>query len=329
MERRRAASSLARRRDGGRVHAGLRLYWNGGAGLASRHRTLNDRNIALAIWRCSVDFRRERAKAMPHDRTPHPDLPPQSWTMPRARSRSWRARLDAGHHIPLHMHRRGQLLHAVDRHHAGRDRSTRPGSCRRRARSGCRRNCRTASPCAAMSRCARSISTPPACEALPQQPVLVEISGLLRELILALLEEPAAYDENGRGGIVARLILTELARLQERRLEVPMPRDPRALRVARALLDNSSIDYDLDRWAERGRRQPAHAGAHVPQRDRLGLCRMARPPARHRRPGAAVGWRLGRRDRQFGRLCQPERLLRHDPPHLGQPAAPAHSHSPL
>jgi AraC-like DNA-binding protein len=64
------------------------------------------------------------------------------------------------------------------------------------------------------------------------------------------LEEPADYDENGRGGIVARLMLTELARLPERRFAVPMPRDARALRVARALLDNSSIEHDLDRWAE-------------------------------------------------------------------------------
>jgi AraC-like DNA-binding protein len=89
-----------------------------------------------------------------------------------------------------------------------------------------------------------------ACETLPKQPVLVEISGLLRELILALLEEPVDYDESGRGGIVAQLILTELTRRRERRLEVPMPRDPRALRVARALLDDSSIDHDLDRWAD-------------------------------------------------------------------------------
>jgi AraC-like DNA-binding protein len=89
-----------------------------------------------------------------------------------------------------------------------------------------------------------------ACETLPKQPVLVETSGLLRELILALLEEPVEYDESGRGGIVARLILTELTRLRERRLEVPMPRDPRALRVARALLDDSRIDHDLDRWAD-------------------------------------------------------------------------------
>jgi AraC-like DNA-binding protein len=91
---------------------------------------------------------------------------------------------------------------------------------------------------------------PSKCETLPRLPVLAEISGLLRELILALLEEPAAYDDSGRGGTVARLILTELARLRERRLEVPMPRDSRALRVAQALLDNSSIDFGLDRWAE-------------------------------------------------------------------------------
>jgi AraC-like DNA-binding protein len=89
------------------------------------------------------------------------------------------------------------------------------------------------------------------CRVLPIQPVLVEISGLLRELILALLDEPVAYDEDSRGGIVARLILAELARLREwQHSGVPMPRDARALRVARTLLDNSSISHDLDRWAE-------------------------------------------------------------------------------
>ena len=155
----------------------------------------------------------------------------------------------AGERIPLHIHRRGQLLHAV---------------------SGIMR-VETATT-AWIIPPARALWLPPvtphsivmrsrlemrtiyidhaACEALPQQPVLVEISRLLRELILALLEEPVAYDENGRGGIVARLMLTELTRLREGRLEVPMPRDARALRVARALLENSSLDHDLDRWAD-------------------------------------------------------------------------------
>jgi len=153
-----------------------------------------------------------------------------------------------GERIPLHIHRRGQLLHAVR------------GIMRVETAEA-----------AWILPPARALWLPPqwphsivmrshlemrtiyiertACEPLPQQPVLVEISGLLRELILALLEEPVDYDENGRGGYVARLILTELGRLRERPLAVPMPRDPRALRVARALLDKCSIDLDLDRWA--------------------------------------------------------------------------------
>jgi AraC-like DNA-binding protein len=156
---------------------------------------------------------------------------------------------DIGLSIPLHIHRRGQLLHAV---------------------SGIMR-VETAEAVWIVPP-ARALWLPPQwphsvtmrsrvdmrtvyideakCRSLPRQPALAEISGLLRELILALLDEPVDYDESGRGGVVARLILTELARLQERRLEVPMPRDPRALRVARALLDNSSIDFGLDRWAD-------------------------------------------------------------------------------
>ena len=155
----------------------------------------------------------------------------------------------AGERIPLHIHRRGQLLHAV---------------------TGIMR-VETAQaawivpparalwlppqwPHSIVMRGRLEMRTiyidPPACAALPKQPMLAEISRLLRELILALLEEPVDYDENGRGGIVARLVLTELTRLREGRLEVPMPRDARALRVARALLENSSIDHDLDRWAD-------------------------------------------------------------------------------
>jgi len=92
---------------------------------------------------------------------------------------------------------------------------------------------------------------PHAAETLPPAPTLVEVSGLLRELILAALEEPAAYDESGRGGLVARLILVELARIKDRPLELPMPRDARALRVARDLLDRPALPLDLDQWAER------------------------------------------------------------------------------
>jgi AraC-like DNA-binding protein len=158
-----------------------------------------------------------------------------------------------GEDIPLHMHRRGQLLHAVT------------GTMRVETLEA-----------AFIVPPTRALWLPPrlphsvamrgriemrtlyidaaSCVALPQKPALVEIGGLLRELILAALEEPVAYDEDGRGGQIAKLILTELARMRERMPAMPMPHDVRTLRIARALLEDPAIGLDLDGWAE-------HAGA--------------------------------------------------------------------
>jgi AraC-like DNA-binding protein len=92
---------------------------------------------------------------------------------------------------------------------------------------------------------------PAACHELPRSPVLVEVGGLMRELILAALEEPLDYDEAGRGGLIANLILAELRRMQVRPMQLPMPSDFRAARVARALLSQPDADGSLDDWAER------------------------------------------------------------------------------
>ena len=116
-----------------------------------------------------------------------------------------------GEHIPLHIHRRGQLLHAVTGVMRVETAEAAwivpparalwlppqlPHSVTMRSRVDMR----------------TVYIDPSKCETLPKQPVLVEISGLLRELILALLEEPADYDESGRGGhadpaLVGRLAL--------------------------------------------------------------------------------------------------------------------------
>jgi AraC-like DNA-binding protein len=153
------------------------------------------------------------------------------------------------HRIPLHMHRRGQLLHAargIMRVETAEAAWIVPPARAVWLPPGWPHSVTMRSHVAMRT----VYIAPAACALLPERPVLVEISGLLRELILALLEEPPDYDEAGRGGRIARLMLSELARLPEGRLAVPLPRDPRALRVARALLEDCSLAHDLDRWAE-------------------------------------------------------------------------------
>ncbi len=89
-------------------------------------------------------------------------------------------------------------------------------------------------------------------DGLPARPTVLDVSGLLRELVLALLEEPLVYDETGRGGAIARLILSEIARAPRLPLAVPLRRDPRLFRVCEALLADPASPLPLEGWAETG-----------------------------------------------------------------------------
>lgn len=84
---------------------------------------------------------------------------------------------------------------------------------------------------------------------LPAHPTVLEVGPLLRALILALIEEPVLYDEDDRGGAIARLILSEITRARALPLRVPMPADPRLRRVCDALLANPADPRGLDDWA--------------------------------------------------------------------------------
>jgi len=81
------------------------------------------------------------------------------------------------------------------------------------------------------------------------RPTVIEVSHLLRALILALIEEPVLYDEAGKGGLIARLILLELGVARHLPLVLPMPADPRLQRVCRAMLVNPEADLTLEDWA--------------------------------------------------------------------------------
>ena len=85
---------------------------------------------------------------------------------------------------------------------------------------------------------------------LPGASTVLEVSDLLRALILALIAEPVLYDEAGRGGAIATLILSEIATARPLPLVLPMPRDPRLRRVCAALLADPSLPSGLDAWAD-------------------------------------------------------------------------------
>jgi AraC-like DNA-binding protein/mannose-6-phosphate isomerase-like protein (cupin superfamily) len=86
---------------------------------------------------------------------------------------------------------------------------------------------------------------------LPPHATVLAVSPLLRELVLALVDEPVLYDRAGRGGAIVSLIISEIARAPRLPLVIPMPRDARLRRVCTQLLTDPSDRRTLDGWAER------------------------------------------------------------------------------
>ena len=84
---------------------------------------------------------------------------------------------------------------------------------------------------------------------LPSDCRVIEISGLLRELIIEATTLPLEYDENGRDGRVMDLILDEITNTPAVPLHVPMPRHPNLERTCRSILADPSQSETLDTLA--------------------------------------------------------------------------------
>jgi AraC-like DNA-binding protein len=80
---------------------------------------------------------------------------------------------------------------------------------------------------------------------------VIEVTPLLRALILRAVEEPIEYDERGAAGLVMALILAELARATAVPLRIPLPSDARLAALCRGLLEDPAEEATLDDWAER------------------------------------------------------------------------------
>ncbi|MFD5813745.1 AraC family transcriptional regulator [Streptomyces sp. NPDC127038] len=76
----------------------------------------------------------------------------------------------------------------------------------------------------------------------------VDVSALLRALILEAVEMEPRYPEHGRDAALAALVLHELKSLTPLPLDVPLPSDPRLRGLCEAFLGNPDIHDPPARW---------------------------------------------------------------------------------
>ena len=79
---------------------------------------------------------------------------------------------------------------------------------------------------------------------------VIGVSSLLRELMLALSEEPLDYEADSRGERLAKLVELEVEQARQLPLNVPLPCDPRLQRLCAAILANPADRRTLDDWSE-------------------------------------------------------------------------------
>jgi AraC-like DNA-binding protein len=79
---------------------------------------------------------------------------------------------------------------------------------------------------------------------------VIEVTDLLRELIVEATRMPVEYDETSRDGRVMGLLLDELVRARAAPFHVPMPAHPRLARICTAILEDPAQDDMLDDWAD-------------------------------------------------------------------------------
>ncbi|MGV3480381.1 MAG: AraC family transcriptional regulator [Sphingobium sp.] len=152
-----------------------------------------------------------------------------------------------GHRDPVHRHRRGQLIYAMDGVMAVTTDDFSLIVPPQRAvwvPPGIDHTLRCMGPVSL-----RTLYVDPAERSLPPMCRVIEVSKLLRELILEAARIPVLYDETGRDGRLVALLLDEIVRTPVTPLAVPMPRRACLARICRTLLDDPAQDAALDRWA--------------------------------------------------------------------------------
>ena len=84
----------------------------------------------------------------------------------------------------------------------------------------------------------------------PHDPCAVNVSPLLRELILRATMMPMAYQEDGHDGRIIALALAEIEWAEDHPLHMPVFKDGRLLTISQTLQANPADARTLDDWAQ-------------------------------------------------------------------------------
>ncbi|MDT7848592.1 helix-turn-helix transcriptional regulator [Methylophilus sp. VKM B-3414] len=79
---------------------------------------------------------------------------------------------------------------------------------------------------------------------------LVEVSPLLRSLVIALTEDNVDYDETGRSGLIAQLALLEIKFLKTPALHLPLPRNPKLMLICQEMLKRPDVQVTIELIAD-------------------------------------------------------------------------------
>lgn len=149
----------------------------------------------------------------------------------------------SGHHIARHSHPRGQLLYAtrgVMRVATHQGTWVVPPQRALWIPPGVEHEIRMSGAVAMRT----LYIAPETTRTLPADCQVIEVSELLRALILAAMEEPVEYDSGSRGEAVAQLLLHELRGVAVVPLHLPLPQDARLQAICRRVQQSLSADIE-------------------------------------------------------------------------------------
>jgi len=89
-----------------------------------------------------------------------------------------------------------------------------------------------------------------ACPSLSESCRVIAVSPLLRQLLITAAQLPLEYDEDGRDGLVMRLLVAEIVGAPTIPLAVPFPRHSGLAARCQAFLEHPLANDVIDRWAE-------------------------------------------------------------------------------